>query len=44
MVSPISIQEIMEMYEYRKLLECFAAELTARIIGSEDIVFLKNTP
>jgi DNA-binding GntR family transcriptional regulator len=44
MVSPISIQEIMEMYQYRKLLECFAAELTARIIGSEDIVFLKNTP
>lgn len=41
-VSPISVQEIMEVYQYRKLLECFAAERTAQIITPEDIALLKS--
>src|SRR6202453_5432414 len=34
-VSPISVQDIMEMYQYRKLLECFTAERTAQIRSEE---------
>jgi DNA-binding GntR family transcriptional regulator len=30
LVTPISIRDIVELYEYRKALECFAAEKTAR--------------
>lgn len=41
-VSPISVQEIMEVYQYRKLLECFAAERTAQIITDRDIESLKE--
>ena len=29
MVTPISVRDIIDMYEYRKLLECFAAEKVA---------------
>jgi DNA-binding GntR family transcriptional regulator len=42
-VSTISVQEIVEMYEYRKLLECFAAERTAKVASPEDIASLKDT-
>src|SRR5437660_143023 len=30
LVAPISIREIVELYEYRKVLECFAAERIAQ--------------
>ena len=30
LVAPISIREIVELYEYRKILECFAAERVAQ--------------
>jgi DNA-binding GntR family transcriptional regulator len=30
LVAPISIREIVELYEYRRILECFAAERLAR--------------
>ena len=30
-VAPISIQDIMEVYQFRKLLECFTARRTAKI-------------
>jgi DNA-binding GntR family transcriptional regulator len=30
LVAPISIRDIVELYEYRKVLECFAAEKVAR--------------
>jgi DNA-binding GntR family transcriptional regulator len=33
-VSPISIQDIIEVYQFRKLLECFTAERTAQVIDS----------
>jgi DNA-binding GntR family transcriptional regulator len=41
-VSPISVQDIMEMYQYRKLLECFTAERTAQIISPQEIASLKR--
>ena len=41
-VSPISVQEIMEVYQYRRLLECFAAERTAQVITPGDVAFLKD--
>jgi DNA-binding GntR family transcriptional regulator len=31
MVAPISVRDIVDMYEYRKLLECFSAEKVARV-------------
>jgi DNA-binding GntR family transcriptional regulator len=30
MVTPISVRDIIDMYEYRKLLECFSAEKVAQ--------------
>lgn len=35
MVTPISVRDIVDMYDYRKLLECFAAEKLAQT-GSHD--------
>jgi DNA-binding GntR family transcriptional regulator len=37
MVTPISVRDIVDMYEYRKLLECFSAEKVARIATAEQI-------
>jgi DNA-binding GntR family transcriptional regulator len=34
LVAPISIREIVELYEYRKVLECFAAERVAQSAGA----------
>jgi DNA-binding GntR family transcriptional regulator len=42
MVTPISVQDIIEVYQYRRLLECFAAEQTARIAAPEEIAALKS--
>jgi DNA-binding GntR family transcriptional regulator len=41
-VTPISIQDIIEDYQYRKLLECFTPEWTAQTISPEDIKTLKS--
>lgn len=37
LVVPISIREIVELYEYRKILECFAAEKVARSASQEQV-------
>jgi DNA-binding GntR family transcriptional regulator len=41
LVTPISVRDIVELYEYRKLLECFAAEKVAQSAGREQIAALK---
>lgn len=41
MVTPISVRDIVEMYEYRRLLECFAAERVAETGSREQIEELK---
>src|ERR1035438_6308315 len=40
LVAPISIREIVELYEYRKILECFAAERVARSASPQVIAEL----
>jgi DNA-binding GntR family transcriptional regulator len=40
-VTPISVRDIVEMYEYRKSLECFTAEKAARSATHEQIQELK---
>lgn len=42
MIPLISIREIVEMYEYRKVLECFAAERAATAAHPEEIAHLRN--
>jgi DNA-binding GntR family transcriptional regulator len=37
MVPPISIRQIVEIYEYRKLLECFTAERAAQTASADEI-------
>ncbi len=37
LVTPISIREIVELYEYRRILECFAAEKAAQSAGHEQM-------
>jgi DNA-binding GntR family transcriptional regulator len=37
MVTPISVRDIVEMYEYRSVLECFAAERAAESASLEQI-------
>lgn len=37
MVTPISVRDIIDMYEYRKLLECFSAEKVAETATEEQI-------
>ncbi len=41
MVTTISVRDIVEMYEYRRLLECFAAERVAESASREQIEELK---
>ena len=41
LVTPISVRDIVELYEYRKLLECFAAEKVAQSASREQIAALK---
>lgn len=43
MVRPISVRDIIDMYDYRKLLECFAAERVAEIAIPEHIQKLRST-
>jgi DNA-binding GntR family transcriptional regulator len=40
MVPPISIRQIVEIYEYRKLLECFTAERAAQTANADEIARL----
>lgn len=42
LVKPISVREIVELYEFRKLLECFSAEKLARSATPEQVTELKN--
>ncbi len=42
MIPLISIREIVEMYEFRKVLECFAAERVAVSGGPEEILQLRK--
>jgi DNA-binding GntR family transcriptional regulator len=37
MVTPISVRDIVDMYDYRKLLECYAAEKLAQTAGHEQL-------
>ena len=42
LVNPISIRDIIELYEFRKVLECFAAEKVSQSISHEQITELKS--
>lgn len=37
LVTPLSVRDIVEMYEYRKLLECFAAERVAEAASGAQV-------
>src|SRR5580692_8369376 len=41
MVTPISVRDIVEMYEYRRLLECFTAERVAESASREQLEELR---
>jgi DNA-binding GntR family transcriptional regulator len=41
-VTPISVRDIVEMYEYRKILECYTAEKAARSASGEQIDHLRS--
>jgi DNA-binding GntR family transcriptional regulator len=41
-IPPISIREIVEMYEYRKLLECFTADRAAKEASAAEVARLKK--
>jgi DNA-binding GntR family transcriptional regulator len=40
-VTPVSIKELLETYEYRKVLECFAVEKAAQIATSAQLASLR---
>ncbi len=42
LVSPISVRDIVDLYQYRKLLECYAAEKVALSIGPAQMTALRN--
>lgn len=42
-IPPISIREIIEVYEYRKLLECFCAERAAATATPDEVKTLRDT-
>jgi DNA-binding GntR family transcriptional regulator len=50
LVAPISVRDIVELYEFRRLLECFSAEKVARSASREqleelrDLVRIENDP
>lgn len=41
-IPPISVREIVEVYEYRKLLECFTAERAAKEASPEEVTRLRT--
>jgi DNA-binding GntR family transcriptional regulator len=42
LIKPISVRDIVELYEFRKLLECFSAERVARASTPESVAQLRN--
>lgn len=42
LVAPISVRDIVELYEFRRLLECFAAEKVTRSASREQVQELKD--
>jgi len=42
LVKPISVRDIVELYEFRKVLECFTADQAARAATTEHIKQLKD--
>jgi DNA-binding GntR family transcriptional regulator len=42
LVTPISVRDIVDMYQYRKLLECFAAEKAAQTASAEQNLELRS--
>jgi DNA-binding GntR family transcriptional regulator len=42
LVKPISVRDIVELYEYRKLLECFSAERVAQAANPDNLAELKH--
>jgi len=42
LVTPISVRDIVDMYDYRKLLECFTAEMVAQTSTPEQIAELRS--
>jgi DNA-binding GntR family transcriptional regulator len=42
LVTPLSVRDIVEMYEYRRLLECFAAERVAESASHEQLLELRS--
>lgn len=42
MVTPISVRDIIDMYEYRKALECFTVSKVAQIASSEQVRELRQ--
>ena len=42
LVTPISVRDIVDMYDYRKLLECFTAETVAQTSTPEQIAELRS--
>jgi DNA-binding GntR family transcriptional regulator len=41
LVKPISVRDIVELYEFRRVLECFAAEKVAQTATTEQVAQLK---
>jgi DNA-binding GntR family transcriptional regulator len=41
LVAPISVRDVVELYEYRKILECFSAEKLAQSASHEQVAGLK---
>ncbi len=42
LVVPISVRDVVELYEYRKILECFSAEKVAQSASREQIAGLRR--
>ena len=42
LITPISVQDVVEVYDFRKLLECFAAERAAQVITSEEAAAMRE--
>src|SRR5579884_2158470 len=42
LVTPVSLQDVIEVYQYRKLLECFAAERAAQVIRPQESAALRK--
>jgi DNA-binding GntR family transcriptional regulator len=42
LVTPISVRDIVDMYDYRKLLECFTAEMVGQTSTPEQIAELRS--